>query len=46
MKVSTTAYAMLGDKEEFLAAGCTHYLSKPFSQEEILSLLETVLKLV
>ena len=44
--IATTAYAMLGDKEEFIAAGCTHYLSKPFSQEEIVSLLEEVLKLV
>ncbi len=44
--IATTAYAMVGDKEEFLAAGCTHYLSKPFSQEDIVSLLEEVLKLI
>jgi PAS domain S-box-containing protein len=44
--IATTAYAMLGDREEFLTAGCTHYLSKPFSQEEILSLLEDVFTLV
>jgi PAS domain S-box-containing protein len=44
--VATTAYAMLGDKEEFLTAGCTHYLSKPFSRLEIEELLEEVFKLV
>ena len=42
--IATTAYAMAGDKEEFLAAGCTHYLSKPFSKLEIAELLEKVFK--
>ena len=40
--IATTAYAMVGDKEEFLAAGCSHYLSKPFSQEQISNLLEEI----
>ena len=44
--IAATGYAMVGDKEEFLAAGCSHYLSKPFSQEEIVSLLEDALNLV
>ncbi|MHB8581276.1 MAG: response regulator [Ignavibacteriaceae bacterium] len=42
--VATTAYAMAGDKEEFLAAGCSHYLSKPFGQQDISNLLGELLK--
>lgn len=37
--VATTAFAMPGDKEEFIEAGCTNYLSKPFSKENLFSLL-------
>jgi YesN/AraC family two-component response regulator len=33
---------MVGDKEEFLAAGCSHYLSKPFDKQDILNLLEKI----
>jgi CheY-like chemotaxis protein len=42
--IATTIYAMTGDKEEFLASGCSHYLLKPFKQEDILNLLEELLK--
>lgn len=38
-----TAYAMARDKENFLAAGCTHYISKPFTKQDLLKLLESVL---
>lgn len=38
-----TAYAMKGDKEEFLSAGLTDYLSKPF---EKVQLIEWVKKLL
>jgi len=41
--IATTAYVMVDEKEEFLAAGCTHYLSKPFSQQDILNLLNEIL---
>lgn len=42
--IACTAFAMAGDKEEFLAAGCSHYIAKPFNKKEIISLLEEVFK--
>jgi CheY-like chemotaxis protein len=41
--VAVTAYAMIGDKEKFLAKGCTHYISKPFIKPELLSLLKDII---
>jgi len=41
--VAMTAYAMVGDKEEFLNAGCTHYISKPFTKSELLKVASEVL---
>lgn len=41
--IATTAYAMEGDKEEFILAGCSHYLSKPFNKTEIIVLLNKLL---
>lgn len=35
--VAVTAYAMKADREEFLSKGCTHYISKPFIKEELIS---------
>ncbi|GAB6281970.1 MAG: hypothetical protein STSR0008_07140 [Ignavibacterium sp.] len=43
--VALTAYAMPGDKEEFLSSGCTYYLSKPFSKNELINLLKLALNL-
>jgi two-component system sensor histidine kinase/response regulator len=40
--VAITAYSMLGDKENFLAKGCSHYLSKPFSKDELIKLLDLI----
>ncbi|RJR09637.1 PAS domain-containing sensor histidine kinase [Candidatus Parcubacteria bacterium] len=42
--VALTAFAMRGDREEFLKAGCTHYLSKPFTKEKIIDLVTSILK--
>ncbi len=40
--VAVTAYAAQSDKTEFLAKGFTHYISKPFTKNELLSLLKDV----
>jgi len=40
--VAITGFAMRGDREEFLKAGCTHYLSKPFSRAKIIKLIKQI----
>ena len=42
--VAITAFAMQGDKDEFMKAGCTHYISKPFNRNTIVSLMKEVLQ--
>jgi len=37
--VAQTAFALRGDKEEFLEAGCDYYLSKPFTKQELRNIL-------
>jgi signal transduction histidine kinase/tetratricopeptide (TPR) repeat protein/ActR/RegA family two-component response regulator len=37
--IAVTANAMKGHKEEFLANGCTHYISKPFSADKLRALI-------
>jgi PAS domain S-box-containing protein len=37
--VAITAYAMTGDKEKFYKGGCSHYISKPFSNEALRRLI-------
>lgn len=41
--VAVTAYAQKKEKEYFLSCGLTHYLSKPFRKEQLLSLLKDTL---
>ncbi len=41
--IAVTAYAMLGDREKFLSAGCTHYIAKPFEKFALVELLEEIL---
>lgn len=42
--IAVTAYAQESDRVEFLAAGCTHYISKPFTREELLTMLDEITK--
>ncbi len=41
--IATTAYAMSGDREKALQAGCISYLSKPIHSEDLLSDLKKYL---
>ncbi len=40
--VAITAYAMPGDRERFLDAGFDYYLSKPFTKQDLQSLVQTL----
>jgi len=40
--IAVTAFASDDDKTEFLSKGMTHYISKPFRQNELLDLLNNV----
>lgn len=42
--VAITAFAMVGDKEEFFQKGCTHYVSKPFSKMEFRDFVSKIIK--
>lgn len=39
-----TAYALPGDKEKSIAAGCNDYISKPYSQAELTGLIDKYFK--
>jgi CheY-like chemotaxis protein len=41
--IALTAYAMAGDKEKFLAAGMTGYVSKPVNMESLLQMMSETL---
>ena len=38
--LAQTAYALPGDREKAIAAGCNDYISKPYSQSELTALIE------
>ncbi len=38
--IAVTAFAMRGDKENFIEAGFTDYISKPFSKNELVTLIK------
>jgi two-component system cell cycle response regulator DivK len=42
--IALTAYAMRGDKERFMEAGCNAYLSKPISTRELPGIIDQMLQ--
>ena len=41
--IAFTAFAMEGDKENFLKEGCSFYISKPFTKEELVTVVLTAI---
>ncbi|MEI7661503.1 MAG: response regulator, partial [Bacteroidota bacterium] len=41
--IAQTAYALKGEREKSIAAGCDNYISKPISSHELLAVLEKYL---
>lgn len=42
--IALTAYAMKGDEERFIGAGCDAYLSKPISTRELPGMIDKMLQ--
>ncbi len=43
--IACTAFAMVGDEQKFLQDGCTHYLPKPYTKEDLIDLLKKTLNI-
>jgi two-component system cell cycle response regulator DivK len=42
--IAVTSYAMLGDREKALAAGCTGYIEKPINPETFIDDIERIVR--
>jgi PAS domain S-box-containing protein len=40
--IAQTAYALIGDRERALAAGCNEYIAKPFDRATLVALIKTL----
>jgi CheY-like chemotaxis protein len=38
--IAQTAYALAGDREKAIEAGCNDYISKPVKKEDLMALIE------
>jgi CheY-like chemotaxis protein len=38
--IAQTAYALTGDREMAIAAGCNDYISKPIKKDELMALIQ------
>ncbi len=43
--IAVTSYAMVGDREKALAAGCTGYIEKPINPETFIAEIERIARL-
>lgn len=43
--IALTAYAMVGDRERLLAAGCDDYISKPMDRHDLINKVKKYLKI-
>ncbi len=43
--IAVTAFAMNGDRESFLASGMTDYISKPFTKDDLIKIVQKYLQL-
>ncbi len=43
--IALTAFALDGDRERALEAGCTDYITKPVSKERLIGVIESYLKI-
>jgi len=41
--IAVTAFTLTQDREKIMAAGCSHYIAKPFVKNDLLNLLATAL---
>ncbi len=42
--IALTAHAMAGDRDQALKAGCDEYLTKPFREDQLFDLLQSILE--